>query len=62
MAPLYERNSGNEARCGRVLSAVIADFFHIALAETLDLDRFVTADRRQADAARAMGLAVDWVG
>lgn len=37
------------------------DLFHIALAEALDADRFVTADRRQADAAQLMGLTVDWV-
>lgn len=38
------------------------DLFHIALAEALDADRFVTADRRQADAALVMGLSVDRVG
>ncbi len=38
------------------------DLFHLALAEALDADRFVTADRRQAEAGRVMGLTVDLVG
>ena len=38
------------------------DALHVGAAMASGVDLFVTADRRQADAARALGLATEWIG
>ncbi len=38
------------------------DALHVGTAMASGVDLFVTADRRQADAAKAVGLATEWIG
>lgn len=38
------------------------DALHVGTAMASGIDLFVTADRRQAEAASAVGLATEWVG
>ena len=38
------------------------DALHVGTAMAAGIDLFVTADRRQADAAKAVGVATEWIG
>ncbi len=38
------------------------DALHVGTAMASGIDLFVTADRRQAEAANAVGLATEWIG
>jgi predicted nucleic acid-binding protein len=50
------------ARCLEIAPLRASDAIHVASAIEAGVDRFVSADRRQCKAARAMGLRVELVG